>query len=403
MSKINKRQVSASVKASINPRVLKWAREAICVSHSDIVKKLDKKTVKEADLIAWEKGQDFPTINIAKSLAKLYGIKFITLYLPSIPKNIKPLKDFRGVSDTGTFSKNFVFLMREIQGKQEWLKEYLASKGKKPINFISSINIDNGIKTAVNSLNRLLLTDIKLKPKTDDTLKALVKKIESLGVFVSIGNSFNGHYLYAIEPSEARGFAIADKIAPFIFINSKDNKKAQLFTLIHEFCHLLLGESGVSDASSSNRKPTEIFCNKATAEFLMPTEKFYEVWNSITTDDLDKKIKILCEKFPTSSLSVIIKIYTLELIDKNTFDETHNRYKEDYAKYSVNAAIQKQGKTSFFSPYLRTLRINGRQFIDVVIEAYNSNEIMIRNACSLLGITKVIKFDTYEHKWDKYL
>ncbi|MDR3195267.1 MAG: ImmA/IrrE family metallo-endopeptidase [Endomicrobium sp.] len=404
MSKINKHQVSTSVKASINPRVLKWAREAVCFSHSDIVKKLNKKTIKEIDLIAWEEGRDFPTIDIAKSLAKLYGIKFITFYLPSIPKNIKPLKDFRGVSDAAAFSKNFVFLMREIQGKQEWLKEYFASKGKKPINFISSVNIDNGIKTAVNSLNSLLLTDIKLKPKADDTLKALVKKIESLGVFVSIGNSFNGHYLYAIESAEARGFAIADKIAPFIFINSKDNKEAQLFTLIHEFCHLLLGKSGVSDTSSDNRKPIEVFCNKATAEFLMPTEKFREVWDSITTNDLGKKIEILCEKFPTSSLSVIIKIHTLKLIDKNTFDETHNRYKKnDSAKSTVNAAIQKQGKTHFSAPYLRTLRINGRQFIDVVIEAYNSNEIMIRNACSLLGITKAAKFDTYERKWDMYL
>jgi Zn-dependent peptidase ImmA (M78 family) len=399
MNNKNKEQLNTEMKASINPKVLKWAREAVSVSHSDIVKKLNKKSVKEANLIAWEEGTDCPTIDIAKILAKLYGIKFITLYLPDIPKKIKPLKDFRGVSETDLFSKNFIFLMREIQGKQEWLKEYLVSKGKKNISFINSITVNDDIKKAVNLLNKLLLSDIKLKPKAEDTLKILVKKIETLGAFVSIGNSFNGHYLSAVEPSEARGFAIADKIAPFIFINSKDNKKAQLFTLIHEFCHLLLGESGVSDASSSNRKPVEVFCNKVTAEFLMPTEKFCEVWNTIIVNDLDEKIKILGEKFPTNCLSIIIKIHTLKLIDKNTFNETYNRYKKDY----TTKPLINQVRDAFSNPYIKTFKINGRQFIDAVIGAYNGNEIMVRNACSLLGITKVAKFDTYEHKWDRRL
>jgi hypothetical protein len=118
---------------------------------------------------------------------------------------------------------------------------------------------------------------------------------------------------------------------------------------------------------------------------------------------LDEKIKGLREKFPTSCLSIIIKIHTLNLINKNNFDETYNRYKKDCTKYSVNAGVQKQKMIYFSNQYHKILRINGRHFIDVVIEAYNSNKIMIRNACSLLGIPKVAKFDTYKHKWNRYL
>ncbi|MDR3256749.1 MAG: ImmA/IrrE family metallo-endopeptidase [Endomicrobium sp.] len=401
MPKKNKVQLDVALKACINPNVLKWARDSIGLYPSDVIKKLGRKTITEENLIDWEKGRDYPTVHIAKILAKMYGIKFIALYLQDIPKNIKPLKDFR-VSNPNFFSRNFVFLMREIQGKQEWLKEYLTSKGTKPLNFVNSIGLNDGVKKAVQSINDLLLSENRLKPKAEESLKFLVEKIESLGIFVSIGNSFNGHYLYAVESSEARGFAIADKIAPFIFINSKDSKKAQLFTLIHEFCHLLLGESGVSDVSNRNNKPTEVFCNKATAEFLMPADKFMEVWNDATTDGLNERIKKLKDTFPASTLSIIIKIYELKLIDKAIFDKEYRNCKNDYAKF-VSTGTQKQNKTFFANPYIRTLKINGRQFIGIVKEACNRNEIMIRNACSLLGIAKVMKFDTYERKWDKYL
>ncbi|MDR3112523.1 MAG: ImmA/IrrE family metallo-endopeptidase [Elusimicrobiota bacterium] len=407
MAKINKYQQDRFTKAFINPKVLKWAREVIQVSRLDIVKKLNKEYIKEKDLISWEEGTDFPTIYIAKILSKLYGIKFITFYLPSVPKKIKPLKDFRGIPDPNIFSKNFIFLMREIQGKQEWTKEYLTNKSKKPIAFVDSIALEYGIehctKEAVNLLNKLLLSDtIELSSKVDDTFKILVKKIESLGVFVSIGNSYNGHHLYSVEPSEARGFAIADKIAPFVFINSKDNKKAQIFTLIHEVCHLFLGESGISDTSSGNKNPTEIICNKATAEFLMPTEKFHEIWNSTKTNSLDEKIKILGEKFPTSRLSITIRAYALRLISNKTFDETYAHYKKEVKDFTAIKKKQ-QAKGGFSDPYLKTLKINGKQFVNTVMEAYSSSEIMISSACSLLGIPKTVNFDVYEQKWSKLL
>ena len=45
---------------------------------------------------------------------------------------------------------------------------------------------------------------------------------------------------------DARGFAIADETPAIIVVNSKDHIEARVFSLMHEFGHILLKESGIS-------------------------------------------------------------------------------------------------------------------------------------------------------------
>ena len=74
---------------------------------------------------------------------------------------------------------------------------------------------------------------------------------------------------------DARGFALADANPKIIVVNSKDQIEARIFTLLHEFAHILLGETSISipDLRSNNT-----------------IEKWVEGWEKIIKDNPQAEI-----------------------------------------------------------------------------------------------------------------
>src|SRR5258705_351538 len=61
-------------------------------------------------------------------------------------------------------------------------------------------------------------------------LKYWIEKAGAQRIFISLSSNF--HNRLKLDSEEVKGFAIADKNAPFIFLNSEDWENAQLFTLV---------------------------------------------------------------------------------------------------------------------------------------------------------------------------
>jgi Zn-dependent peptidase ImmA (M78 family) len=139
--------------------------------------------------------------------------------------------------------------------------------------------VDSGIGPATPALPHLT--------RTEDAAEAGERERERLGIPIlnqitwKAADAFNnwraiiertGCYvlLQKFDLEECKGFALYEnQNTPIIMISkAEEYDPAKIFTLIHEYCHLLLREPGISDQNRSN--PIEAYCNTFAAAFLVP-------------------------------------------------------------------------------------------------------------------------------------
>ncbi|MFN5557327.1 MAG: ImmA/IrrE family metallo-endopeptidase, partial [Chryseotalea sp.] len=256
-------------KANITPKILKWARESARMSEEVAASKV---SITVDKLKEWENGDSQPTIRQAETLAKAYRRPFALFFLPDIPRDFQPLQDFRK-KDAKPLSTGSIFIIREIQQKQAWIKEVYEENKETPLAFVGRFNLQSNPIAVANDI----LTTLEIDPsnyKKDTPIAEWIEKAESKGIFFS-RTSFI-HSRLKLDSDELQGFSIADKYAPFVFVNSDDWNAPQLFTLVHELAHIWIAASGISNEIEPEIKhkdklhPVELFCNEVAANALMP-------------------------------------------------------------------------------------------------------------------------------------
>lgn len=373
-------------RAYITPKVIIWARESANINVETAANKIPVKVEK---LLEWEAGESYPTVKQAEKLAKIYRRPFAAFFLPKPPRDFQLLQDFRRKENDRKYSTALIFMIREIQEKQLWLSSFLEENGYKTIPIIGKYNINNKpSEVAQNILEYLEIGDYD----ENTILKYWIKKVESKGIYVSQSSNYNTSSLLEVE--EVRGFAISDKYAPFIFINSKDYQGAQLFTLAHELAHIWIDASGVSDAYLYESRrwnqydKIELFCNEVAAEALMPK---YDVFADIHEIQINvENIKKIAQKYGVSPLAFWTRLLKLRVINESIYNEV--KVKLAHSKRKIKDKKEKKDGSPNY--YTLQARRNSRTFCHIVLEYYYGGQISGSEASGLLGI-KINKFDKF--------
>ena len=149
----------------------------------------------------------------------------------------------------------------------------------------------------------------------------LSRRGESAGILVMRSGVVAMNNKRRLNPNEFQGFAIADQMAPLIFINTNDYVTATIFTFAHEMAHIWLGESGITLSDEEGtfadiEVDVERFCNKVAAELLVPGNQFDAAWNA---EPLGRQVDRLAREFRVSSIVILRRALDTERISQNDF------------------------------------------------------------------------------------
>ncbi|MBR0912651.1 ImmA/IrrE family metallo-endopeptidase [Bradyrhizobium japonicum] len=258
----------------VNPDILVWARETAGLAPEEAVKKLGINTTKNMSgaekLSAYEKGVLSPSRPLLLKMSQQYRRPLVAFYMKSRPADGTRSEDFRNIPDRDPASDILIsVLVRNVRARQSAIREILVDDESPALSFVASKSVKDGpaaVLENIVSVTGIKREEFRSKASPELAFAYLRAKIEAVGVFVLLIGNLGSHHT-AIDAEAFRGFALADKIAPFVVVNDQDARTAWSFTLLHELAHIWLGASGISGKVSDAE--TERFCNTVANQFFL--------------------------------------------------------------------------------------------------------------------------------------
>jgi len=382
-------------KALINGKMITWGRNRSDVTPDALAKKLDD--IPTERLLQWEQGEDKPTLAQAQKMANTLHIPLGYLYLDTPPQELTATPDLRTVRNESRadYSPAFIETYQSVLLRQQWFREFRLQEGYPELPFVRLFNPQSRVEDVVQSMTDLLALDALRKQAStkEQFINLLVGKAESLGILVFRNGVVGRNNRRSLSVEEFRGFAIYDTYAPAIFVNTKDAKSAQVFSLLHELAHIWIGEGGISNydlsATTGKTQTIETLCNRIAAEVLVPTAMIQAQWDKATpaTDNV-QKISSHCK---VSRLVVIIRAQDQQLVNEGEF---HQLYAAEIKQDKQQRDKLKQSDGGPPSNLMLSLQ-NGKLFSRVLLSQLYEGKVLFRDAARLLGIKKLDSINTY--------
>lgn len=377
--------ISVTVRVEVAPDLLRWAVERAGWDRETIGKRAPK-------LDEWLAGLQ-PTLKQLEKFANDTHTPLGLLFLAKPPGEKVPIPDMRtfGNAEVARPSADMLDAIYLCQDRQQWYRRYAMVHGLPPLEFVGSATTSDHPALVADRIRNILDFDVDDRAafsNWEDALRRLIDRIESIGVLVMVSGIVGANTHRVLRPEEFRGFALADPVAPLIFVNGTDTKAAQIFTMIHELSHIWLGESALSDAAmkAAHGQEHELWCNHVAAEVLVPQALLRSDYRGEPTAD---ELERLANRYRVSTLVVLKQLVTGQLIDWKGFEK---RYDEELDRVRAILAARRGEARGGNCYYTQPLRLS-RRFARAVISSTFEGTTGYRDAYRLLGAKKHETFE----------
>lgn len=263
-----------SVPALVEPAVLRWARETIGLTPLAAARKLG---VPDDRVERWESGAAVPSIAQLRKAARVYKRSLAVFFLPEPPADFDTMRDFRRLPDAtaGAWSPELHGEYRRAITQRDFALELAEIEDEPPATAWKLEPLPRRDEDVAEAARSMLLGQAPWPLPSGaagpyDHLNAWLSALENSGVLV-LATSRGG-----VATSEMRAFSLYYDILPVIVVNGSDSPRGRLFSLLHEYVHLLLHTAGLCDMVADARATDpdlrlEARCNALAASILMPT------------------------------------------------------------------------------------------------------------------------------------
>lgn len=369
------------MRVDIRPEMLRWARERAGLEEGDLAKRIPQ-------LPEWERGERQPTLKQLEGFAKATHTPVGFLFLPTPPVERVPIPDFRTVANKRVQqpSPDLLETLYLCQQRQEWYREFARSIGEQPLSFTRSVRAGADIVATATHMRHALGFDLDERrnlPTWAEALRRFIAQADALGVLVMVNGVVGSNNRRKLDPQEFRGFALADDLAPLVFINGADSKAAQMFTLAHELVHLWVGQSALSDSQAASPPANEVerWCNQVAAELLVPLDTFQNEYNHKA--ELRSELERLARRFKVSTLVVLRRMHDAGGL------EGENYWRAYEAEVAHLRALPK-GSGGYF--YLTLGARASKRFARALVISTLEGQTRYIDAFRLLGFSKLATF-----------
>jgi Zn-dependent peptidase ImmA (M78 family) len=378
--------MSAKVLAIVKPELLVWARESARLSVVDAAK---KSQISPEKLANCETGEDQLTLNQLRTLAKVYKRPLAVFFLAKPPKHFDALRDFRRLPESQEIkeSPQLSFEIRRALYRRKAALEMYQELGESIPRLTFKASLEDDPETLAGKVREFLeiTPEIQSKFKSDyDALRQWRSAIEQKGVLIFQAPK--------ISLEEMRGFSISESILPVIVVNAKDSPYARIFSILHEFAHLVLRQGGLCDlkepVASFAGARIEVFCNHLAGAVLVPKNVLFAEPMVVQNKHLSSwpidTLRDLSKRFQVSREVILRRLLIVGLITESSYQKTRKELQAEFKKYA--ATTSEKEKSGFTTPDVKAISEAGQAFVQLVLNSYYQEKITLSDVSDFLEV-----------------
>jgi Zn-dependent peptidase ImmA (M78 family)/DNA-binding XRE family transcriptional regulator len=373
----------ASFSVDVNPKVLQWARETSGLTTSYVAERLG---ISEHTLHQWEAGRKSPPWQTLRKLATYYQRPLAALLLAESPHDPEVPPDFRTLpSNRRELSSRTLLAIRTARWLQSRAIEMRRDLHMKRLFPAKRIQLSQKPEKVAGEYRKTL--GIKFAEQAEwktrhEAYGHWRESLEDYGIVV---------FQFPFPVDEVRGFSLFDPVCPVIVVNESDDPLARVFTLIHEYGHLLLQKPGIclpQESTMPGDTNVEPYCNRFAAAVLIPDDAVH-AWNIPPAKQkhlLDAQLKELANRFWVSKYVALFRLTGIGVIARPVSNAIEKQWKTKDAARVPPARMPRTGGPSRINTCRRQ---RGGAFISLVQESEKRGLITTHDAVTYLGVKLV--------------